>query len=260
MSVKCIRSLAGLAVGALALSSCGTPTSPATTTARPTATPLARPSAATGPCASVRTTTAIDQVPAACAALWAPYGVTKVPPANLTDSTPAPRDVVNATNGAVSDADAHAWALAANRAGTWLQWSEANDQFGLTTRIEGAQVVNAQIDKFMRQGIAVMDPSCDLFAQDYRVFPMTNAGTTFFSSFGESTRDGFVLVERYPGPCAITGKDAQGNIRTLLSTATPTVSISAGEIRTDPLLGRIWFGDGAAFCTDRGAPLNWCAQ
>ncbi len=128
MSVRCIRAWLGLAIAVMALSSCGSPAPPVTATARPTPTSLPRPSAAAGPCASVRTTTAIDQVPPACAALWAPYGVTKVPPANLTDATPAPPAVVNATNGAVSDADARAWAMAANRACRLVSVGGANDQ------------------------------------------------------------------------------------------------------------------------------------
>jgi hypothetical protein len=205
------------------------------------------------------TTTPIGQVPAPCAALWTPYGVTKVPPANLTDATPLPPAVVNGTRGAVGDADAQAWALAANRTGMWLRWSEANDQFGLTTRIEGSKVVNAEIDQQMRHGTRVLDPDCDLFAQKYRLFPMTDEGRSFFAAFGELTHDSYVLVEQYPGPCAITGKGATGQLQTLLSTPTATVSISAGQAREDPVLGTIWFGDGAGFCTDRGAPSTWCA-
>ena len=88
------------------------------------------------------TTTAIDQVPAACAALWAPYGVTKVPPANLTDSTPPPPTVVNATNGAVSDATLRAWALASNRDCALVQWAETNDQISIAyAYLEGPGLV-----------------------------------------------------------------------------------------------------------------------
>jgi hypothetical protein len=140
----------------------------------------------------------------------------------------------------------------------WLRWSEANDQFGLTTRIEGSQVVNAQIDRLLRQGTVVSDPDCDLFAQKYELFQMTPEGKRFFSSFGEATQDRYVLVEHYPGPCAITGTGASGHVQTLLSTPNATVSISAGQFRQDPMLGAIWFGDGAAFCSDRGAPTTWC--
>lgn len=247
----------GLMVG-VAASACGsTPTPPSRTTSpSPSAAP--RPSAAAGPCASVTTTTDIGSVPPACAALWAPYGVTKVPPANLTDSTPVPPVVVNATNGAVSDTDARTWALAANRAGVWLQWSEANDQYGLTTRIEGPQVVNGQIDGYMRHGISVQDPSCDLFASRYVLVRMDAAGRAFFGAFGEPTSAAWVFVEEYPGPCAITGIAGSSPPTTLLATPSPTKSLSSGALMSDPLLGAIWYGVGAGFCTDRGAPANWC--
>lgn len=246
-------------VALLLVASCGS-TLPAVTTsatARPTTAP--RPSAAAGPCASVTTTTPIEQVPPACAALWAPYGVTKVPPANLTDSTPQAPPVVNGTHGAVTDAASDAWAMAANRTGTWLRWSEVNDQYQLTTHIESTQVVNATVDRLMRSGTSVIDPACDLFADKYSLFPMTAEGSRFFTSFGEVTHDEYVLVEHYPGPCAILGKSPSGSTQTVLATPNSIVSISAGTLRHDPLLGDLWFGDGAAFCSDRGAPTSWCS-
>ena len=251
---------AGLAVMAVALAACGSPTPSRTSspTAAPTATP--RPSAAAGACASVMTTTPIEQVPAACAALWAPYGVTKVPPANLTDGTPVPTTVVNGTKGAVADADAQKWALAVNRTGVWLRWSEANDQFQLTTHLESPQVVNGIVDAAMRRGTRVTDPDCDLFAQRYLLVANDVQGTSFFSSFGQSIRDMYVFIERYPGPCAITVDSQSGSTQTLLATPVALSSISAGNVLDDPVLGDIWFGDGAALCTTRGAPTAWCAS
>lgn len=263
MEGKAMVRTGGIRVGTVAVAamvaSCGTPAPHSTTSPTPHSTTPPRPSAAAGPCASVTTTTPIAQVPAACAALWAPYGVTKVPPANLTDATPAPPPVTNATRGAVSDADAQAWALAVNRTGMWLRWSEANDQYALTTYLEARQVVNATLDQAMRRGTSVIDPDCDLFATQYRLFPLTTEGSAFFTSFGQATHDSYVFVERYPGPCAILGKDAAGSTHTLLSTPNSVVSLSAGTVRHDPLLGDIWFGDGAAFCTNSGAPTAWCS-
>jgi hypothetical protein len=255
-----VRASVMVAVTVVAVSSCGGPAPTQEASASPHPSISARSSAAAGPCASVITTTPIGQVPSACAALWAPYGVTKVPPANLTDSTPVPPSVVNGTAGAVSDADAQSWALAANRTGVWLRWSEANDQYSLTTRIESSHVVNATLDALMRNGTSVIDPPCDLFAQKYLLFPMTPDGSQFFSSFGEVTHDAYVLVEHYPGPCAIVGTSPDGGTQTVAATPNLTVSISAGTLLHDPVLGILWFADGAAFCTDRGAPTSWCNQ
>ncbi|MGH7722274.1 MAG: hypothetical protein ACRENL_05490 [Candidatus Dormibacteria bacterium] len=205
------------------------------------------------------TTTAIEQVPAACAALWAPYGVTKVPPANLTDSTPTPPSVVNGTHGAVSDTDARSWALAANRAAVWLRWSEAHDQFNLTQRLEGPLVVNAQLEQLMRQGVVVSDPACDLFADRYVLFSMTSQGRQFFASFAEQPTDRFVLEEHYPGPCSLTATFQDGHTKTLFPSAGPVTSVVAGTVRRDPLMGDIWYLSAGGFCTDRGAPIEWCA-
>lgn len=250
---------AGLLVMVVALSACGSPSPSRTASPTPTATPTPRPSAATGACASVTTTTPIEQVPAACAALWAPYGVTKVPPANLTDSTPVPPTVINGTNGAVSDADARALALAANTTGVWLRWSEANSQYQLTRHIESAQVVNASIEQLLRQGTKVVDPDCDLFADKYEVFAMSPEGSAFFQSFGQATdHDAVVLVEYYPGPCAIEEQPSGGSLRTLVATPSAVVSVATGSVHHDPVLGAIWFADGAAFCSSRGAPNAWC--
>ncbi len=244
----------------VAVSSCGSPSPIHSASPSPRSTVASRPSVAAGPCASVTTTTDIGRVPPACAALWAPYGVTKVPPANLTDSTPTPPLVVNGTGAVLSDADARAWALAANRTGVWLRWSELNDQYALTPRLESSRVVNATLDRLMRGGTSVIDPDCDLFAQKYALFPMTSVGTQFFSSFGEATRDAYVFVEHYPGPCAILGKTSAGGPQTVAATPNATVSVSAGTFRHDQLLGDLWFADGAAFCTDRGAPPIWCRE
>jgi hypothetical protein len=254
-----VRASVVLTVTVVAVSSCGSPAPTHTASPKPSSTTAPRPSAAAGPCASVTTTTAIGQVPAACAAAWAPYGVTKVPPANLTDSTPVPPSVVNGSHGSVTDTDAQSWALAANRAAIWLRWSEANDQFSLTSRLEGPLVVNSQIDQLMRQGVVISDPDCNLFAQRYVVSPMTPQGRQFFASFAESTNDQFVLEERYPGPCSLTATFADGHTQTLFPSAGAVISVVAGAVRSDPLMGDIWYITAGGFCTDRGAPTEWCS-
>ena len=258
MRAGCVRGAIGAVLIVLTLSSCGTPAPSPSTTPRPTSSALPRPSAAAGACASVTTTTAIDQVPAACATLWAPYGVTKVPPANLTDSTPAPPLVVNATNGAVSDADARAWALAANRTSVWLRWSEANGQAGLTTHVEGTRVINATIDQLMRAGVAVREPDCDLFANRYGLFPITPSGKGFLTSLGEVTMASFVLVGRYTGPCSLTAQYPDGRLETLFPAPGEVTTILAGSLRHDPLLGDLWFVDAGSVCSNPGAPVSWC--
>ena len=119
-----VIALMGLAVAGCSSSPASAPSSSG---ASPSATASGRPG---GPCASVVTTTPIGDVPAACAALWAPYGVTKVPPYDILseEHVPAAPPVQNMTDGAVSDATAQLWANASNRGSGWYEWAEANDQ------------------------------------------------------------------------------------------------------------------------------------
>src|SRR3979411_1282610 len=120
-----------------ALAACGS-----ISTHTPSAGSSASPSASVtvgGPCASVKTTTAIVDVPPACAALWAPYQVTKVPPPDILqqERVPLAPPVKNSTNGAVSDADAQLWANADNAGSGWFKWAEANGQPGLIRYLAG---------------------------------------------------------------------------------------------------------------------------
>ncbi len=130
---------------------------------RTTPTPLPRPSAAGGPCASVQTTRAIDRVPAACAALWAPYGVTKVPPANLTDSTPALPQVVNATNGAVSDPQLGSWIRGSNRASVSYRWAKANKQPALLPRLRSLALYPFVQPHALASNATMEQPDCAIY-------------------------------------------------------------------------------------------------
>ncbi len=258
MRTCCLRGGVGVTFAVLALSSCGTPAPSPTAAARLTPTPLPRPSAAAGPCASVQTTTAIDQVPAACAALWAPYGVTKVPPANLTDSTPAPPPVANATNGAVSDADAQSWALASNRGAVWYRWAEANDQPGILGRLGNVSLVpSAEIEALNAKG-TVSQPDCAIFPTRVALFEISPDDKRFFSSLGQVIDVSASLVATYPGPCTISTTSSTGQTRPIASYSSTGTTFFAGSIQEDPLLGKVWFTVGASNCGVRGAPTAWC--
>ncbi len=180
----CVRGAVSVTVAVLALSSCGTPTPSHRPAVSATPTALSRPSAAAGPCASVTTTTAIGQVPHACAALWAPYGVTKVPPANLTDATPPPPPVVNGTNGAVSDADAQAWALASNRDSLWYRWAEANEQASLLPRLGSMSLYPTVEIQALAAHETVAQPDCALFPTKVTVLSISAADLRFFVAKG----------------------------------------------------------------------------
>lgn len=242
---------------ALVLSSCGEPggSHAATPTPRPSIAP--RPSAAVGACASVTTTTPIEQVPAACAALWAPYGVTKVPPANLTDATPQPPPVFNATNGAVSDTDALAWAVAANRAAVWDRWAEKYDQPALLKVVLSESLVPNTELVAMSKGAQVDQPDCSSFGTKYGLFPLGADGAAFFSDLGQTAGTPFVLAVTFPGPCQITAVYPDGHSETLFSYSGAGTTIFAGSIVHETVLGDIWRAQAAADCGLNG-PKMWC--
>ena len=111
----------------------------------------------------------------------------------------------------------------------------------------------------MRQGVAITDPDCDLFAQRYVLFVMTPVGMQFFASFAEATADQFVLEERYPGPCALKATYTDGTTKSLFPSTGAVTSVVAGAVHHDPLMGDIWFITAGGFCTNRGAPTEWCS-
>lgn len=250
----------GMVTVAVMAASCGpaTPSSTASPTAHATTAP--RPSAAVGACASVTTTTPIAQVSAACAALWAPYGVTKVPPANLTDATPTPPGalVVNGTQGAVSDTEAQRWALAANRAAIWDRWAERYDQVALLNHIIAQSLVPASELSAMNQGAQVNQPDCSSFGTRYGVFPIGTTGATYFSGLGQHTSASYVLSVMYPGPCQIVASYPDGRKSVLFSFATAGTTVFAGSVHDDPVLGSLWFAEAAADCANQAAPQAWC--
>ncbi len=258
-----LRSGAGAGVMAalmvVALSSCGNPPPKPSTpsTAAPSRSP--RPSAAAGPCATVTTTTAIADVPAACAALWAPYGVTKVPPANLTDSTPpAPATLTNDTDGRLPDPQLAALVTASNRASLWYRWAEANDQSALMSHLGLVRLDPAAELQAMASNEPISQPDCALFPIRLTVFAITADDRQFFSAQPETAQDPYVFVGTYPGPCTVTATTPAGKTVTLASYASAGVTFFVSHLINDPLLGAVLFFDGAGNCTQSGAPTRWC--
>jgi hypothetical protein len=240
------------------LPSCGTPGPSHTAAPSASATASVRPSAAAGPCASVLATTPIGQVSAACAAAWAPYGVTEVPPANLTDSTPVPPSVVNGTSGAVTDADVQAWAMAANRAAVWDRWAEKYDQAALLDHLLTRSLVPATELSAMSQGAQIDQPDCSSFGTRYAVFQLGPDGGALFSRLGQHPTARFVLAITYPGPCRIIATYPDGHQSALFSFTGSGTTVFAGSLRDDTALGTLWFSEAAADCSSQPVPAMWC--
>lgn len=239
---------------------CSSPAGPSTPS--PThASPAISPSM--GPCASLTTTTSIDEVPVACAALWAPYNVTKVPPPNilqLEHVPPAPK-VVNRTNGAVSDATAQLWANAANANSGWLKWAEAYDQPGFLIHLTGPELISKSESSALASGATISLPDCDLYPTSYVVFVVGPDGLAYFQRKGLPADDPTVLVATYEGPCASKALYPDGHTETIIDDSAPTIAFVPGRLRNDQLLGAIWYADAGGSCGDAaGPPQEWCGR
>jgi hypothetical protein len=249
--------LAGVGVAAAGCSS------PTVSTPTGRVTPMPSRSASGGPCASLKVTTPIQNVPAACADLWAPYQVTVVPPPGILqqEHVPAAPKVVNMTAGAVSDADAQHWADASNSQSGWLQWAEANDQPGFLIHVAGPDVINVMEQHALSQGATIAQPSCNLFPVDNKLYPVGSNGNAYFSRKGLPTDNQYVLVATFKGPCSATATFPDGKTTSIQESAQTAVVFIPGTLRHEPNLGDIWYSDGGGSCNDPdGPPGDWCGR
>jgi len=246
----------------VAASACG-----GTPSAR-TATPHAhdatnRAAAASDPCANVTTTTPLEEVTAGCQELWSPYGVTEVPPADelqLEHVPPAPR-VVNMTGGAVSDATAQRWADASNRDSGWWKWAQAHDQLYMLRFLVGPALIPAVEVEAPQDGATIAQPDCNLYPISATLFAMGTDGRAYFARKHLPTDDTYVFAVVYTGPCSETVTYPGGRSATIVDGTRQATVLSPGYLRSDPVLGDIWFGDAGGTCEDaEGPPAAWCGR
>ncbi len=251
-----------IGTGLVAVAGCGSPPAPTVTPAR-SASPSASASSAS-PCASVTTTTPIDDVPAACAALWFPYQVTEVPPPNILqlEHVPPAPPVVNMTDGAVSDATAQLWANASNRDSGWYKWAEANDQPEFLPHLVGSALINPQDESALSNGAAIDQPDCNLYPTSEVLFKVTPDGRAYFTRKHLPADDTYVFVVAYSnGPCIETIQYPGGRTTHVEVFSRSITAFSPGKLETDPVLGDLWFGDAGGNCQDpEGPPADWCGR
>jgi hypothetical protein len=251
----------------LAASGCGATLSVATPTTAPTSRPgVARapsPEDMGGPCAGVKVTTPIGDVAPACQALWAPYGVTLVPPSNelAMEHVPNAPPVVNMTDGAVSDATAQHWADASNWDSGWWKWAQANDQLFLLEHLVGPALIPAAEVDALQGGGSVDQPDCDLYPLSSKLFAVGAEGKAYFARKRLPTDDDYLFVVVYSGPCTETVRHAGGLATSIVDFTEDTTVFTPGVFRSDPVLGDLWFGDAGGNCQDPlGPPPAWCGR
>jgi hypothetical protein len=218
---------------------------------------------AAGPCAAVTATTPFEQVSAACQQLWAPYGVSKVPPSNelALEHVPLVSTVTNMTNGVVSDQTAQHWADASNWDSGWWKWAQGNDQLFMLRTLVGPSMIYADEVDVLQEGGTVDQPDCNLYPLTWKLFPVDAVAKAYFARRRLQTTAEYVFVIVYAGPCSETLRSADGRTSTLVDFTQNTTVFQPGVLRNDPVLGDIWFTDAGGNCEDpNGPPAVWCGR
>jgi hypothetical protein len=243
--------LAG-AVLAIALAGCGQPGSVRATPALASGSPAVAATASPGD-------------PAA----WQRAGATEVPPASVRDVALGAVQVVDDTNGAVSDADARRWAVAYLRANAYefWAWNHLQDSFllhaGLSqvpTRVFAYDITT--IGEARKAGVQLQVTRLALRRLVLRPVPDA-LRQEFTKQIFAWTPYAFYLDQ--VGPSELSWIDAQGT-RTVRARKDPGVGapeLVGGQLATDPLMGEVWVADSDWDCTSPNVRLSFgtlCSQ
>ena len=221
-------------------------------------------------CKGVDTTTPLAKAPQACQELWTPMGVTEVPPMNLFDHLPAIPPVINDTNGAVSESNAHTWALAYFRTQVLWQWAERYSQISFFSKLASPAELPQQEANVLGNGSYIQDPACDTFPTSLRLVPVTSANAVFFETVsGMTTSSKYALLSTLSPVnghnCVVYAVTDAGLRSPYSSFSTPLVVIEAGSLETNSVLGNIWSSDAITSCSAAYAsslvtpPSGWCS-
>jgi hypothetical protein len=202
-------------------------------------------------------------VPPACAALWAPYQVTKVPPPDILhqEHVPAAPPVINMTNGAVSDATAQQWANADLRVAGWFRWAEGFGQEVFLHHLGGSDTLNPAERTALDLGATIAQPDCNLYPSQRVLFAVGPDGDAYFLRRGLPADNNYVLVEAFTGPCSAIATYPNGQTQNIVELPATTLVFVPGTPRSDPILGDIWYSDAGGNCSDpAGPPPQWCGR
>lgn len=212
-----------------------------------------------GPCAAVRQTTDLSSVSAACQAAWRPYGVTKVPPADLLDATPLAPVVSNRTPGSVDDREAQQWANAANRDSAWVKWALANGQLSLLRALNAPVAIGGEDSKALAAGATILAADCNLYPQSVALWPVDSSTSKYFVDLHAPTSAKYVLVGTF-AKCSSTVVFPDGRTAPIDQSAGGTI-LAPGMDRDVYPLGEIWFSDSVGSCeSSPPPPARFCRR
>jgi hypothetical protein len=177
---------------------------------------------------------------------WRKLGATEVPPASLRQVSLGAAQVVNQTQGAVSDADARAWADAFMRTFAYLRWAVARgqDQFLFHSGLSSAPLKVFQPNV---NDIAAARSAGDRVEYTLQVFRRLVVRAVAPSLQARIEGAGYVwkpyaIYLDAVGPVETDWIDAQGNrtVKFQAPPGAPLFELLGGDLIRDPLMGDVW--------------------
>lgn len=195
----------------------------------------ASPPAVVAPPALPAVVTPLGQASPQLQAFWRPYGVSVVPSQTVLSDIPAPPDVDNQTHGAVDSPTAKAWAGAVMRDAAWTLFAFTNAQLQFEPYV-GADTYSFELKEAVAQGGKPDLQPCSLFPT-----ALTLQQVTARDRQSGTGHNQYEFVATYRRPCDVTLTYANGTTKTV---QLPDSLVIQGQLRSDPLLGDIWFPQG----------------
>ena len=244
-----------------ATSAAGSPAASSSESAPPpTGTPTATSPTVLDPFLFPEQDTPLNQATAQLQKIWAPYQVTIIPSRHTLESMPSVRTVANLTGGALDDAIAQSYLVAEYRDNAFSAWAEKNVQPDFfNNHLQGGIDAGSPEYLALKRGQAINDPACDLYPTNPAVVKLDDKTTTYLTtqSPGKFKLNGpYAIVQTYVGPCDVTYVSPGPQQTPLGSVAVGgSTDLIAGHLTHDPVLGDLWFADGAFDCAQTAAPV-----
>jgi hypothetical protein len=185
-------------------------------------------------------------VPPAPLSAWQQVGATEVPPPTVQNVTLTGIQVVNQTAGAVSDADATAWAMGLLRGINFEFWavSELQDQFLRRSDLSSAPLTVFQPDlnditTARRSGSRIEYTRKVLHRMVLRPVP-ASMQTLFTQQLAVWKPYAFYLDAVGPSTKRVTDSAGHVTTQTLFQPGAPAYELVGGEMVHDPLMGGLF--------------------
>jgi hypothetical protein len=179
-------------------------------------------------------------------AAWQRLGATEAPPASLRQVSLGATQVVDQTQGAVSDADARVWAEALLRTFAYLRWAvaEGQDQFLFHSGLSSAPLTvfrpNVNDIVAARRGGDRVEYTLQVFRR-LVVRAVAQGLQASIQQAGYVWKPYAIYLDAV-GPVETDWIDAQGSrtVKSRVQPGAPLFELLGGELSHDPLMGDVW--------------------